>query len=105
MVKKNQRWTSAEDSKLIAQVKVSPENLTEAFQRAARELKRTTGACSNRWYTVLSKSYKDNSDAICFAVFSKEKYGVNRKNCKVESSERNNHSVWKFIVNFIKRVK
>lgn len=105
MTKKNRKWTLAEDSKLVAQVKISPENLTEAFQRASRELKRTTGACSNRWYTVLSKSYKDNPDAVCFAVFSKKKYGVNRKNCKVDSSERNNHSVWTSIVNFIKRLK
>ena len=102
---KNRKWTSAEDSKLIAQVKVSPQNLKAAFNRASKELKRTTGACSNRWYTVLSKSYKDNPDAVCFAVFSKKNYGVNRKNCNNETTISANKGIWNSIINFIKKLK
>jgi len=105
MSNKNKKWTSAEDSKLIAQVKANPQNLKLAFDKASSELKRTHGACSNRWYTVLSKSYKDNPDAVCFAVFSKKRYGVNRKNCREESSVSTNRGIWNYIVNFIKKLK
>ena len=63
---KHKRWTSTEDTQVVDQVRKSPTNLKHAFKEAARVTGRSETACSNRWYTVLSK---DKSNA-CFITIS-----------------------------------
>lgn len=74
----NKRWTSTEDTQVVDQVRKSPTNLTYAFKEAARVTGRSEGACSNRWYTVLSKD-KNNA---CFITISGKHKSLNRKNGK-----------------------
>ena len=70
------RWTTTEDSIVVEQVRKSPTNLKQAFKEAARVTGRSELACSNRWYTVLSK---DKSNA-CFITVSGQHKSLNRKN-------------------------
>lgn len=73
---KHKRWTSTEDTQVVDQVRKSPTNLRHAFKEAARVTGRSEAACSNRWYTVLSK---DKSNA-CFITVSGKHQSLNRKN-------------------------
>ena len=73
---KNKRWTFAEDTQVVDQVRKSPTNLKQAFREAARVTGRSEGACCNRWYTALSKD-KAN---ICFITVSGKHQSLNRKN-------------------------
>ena len=75
---KNKRWTSTEDTQVVDQVRKSPTNLKQAFREAARVTGRSETACSNRWYTVLSK---DKANA-CFITISGKHKSLNRKNGK-----------------------
>ena len=72
----HKRWTSTEDTQVVDQVRKSPTNLKHAFKEAARVTGRSETACSNRWYTVLSK---DKSNA-CFITISGKHQSLNRKN-------------------------
>ena len=73
---KRKKWTSAEDTQVVDQVRKSPTNLKQAFKEAARVTGRSASACSQRWYTVLSK---DKSNA-CFITVSGQHKSLNRKN-------------------------
>lgn len=73
---KKRRWTTAEDSIVVAQVRKFPTNLTQAFKEAAKETNRTDSACAYRWYAVLSK----NSTNACFITVSGKHKSLNRKN-------------------------
>ena len=73
---KRKKWTSAEDTQIVDQVRKSPTNLKQAFKEAARVTGRSASACSQRWYTVLSK---DKSNA-CFITVSGQHKSLNRKN-------------------------
>jgi hypothetical protein len=75
---KYKRWTTTEDNVVVDQVRQSPTNLTQAFERATREIDRTASACANHWYTVLSKD-KANT---CFVTVSGKHSSINRKNGK-----------------------
>ena len=70
------RWTTTEDSIVVEQVRKSPTNLKQAFKEAARVTVRSASACSQRWYTVLSKD-KNNA---CFITVSGQHKSLNRKN-------------------------
>ena len=73
---KNKRWTAQEDTIVVSAVKDSPTNLKAAFRAAGKKIGRSEGACSNRWYTVLSK---DKANA-CFVTVSSKHQSLNRKN-------------------------
>ena len=75
---KGKRWTAKEDTIVVSAVKESPTNLIAAFVEASKKIDRTKGACSNRWYTVLSK---DKANA-CFITVSSKHQSLNRKNSK-----------------------
>lgn len=75
---KHKRWTSTEDTQVVDRVRKSPTNLKQAFKEAARVIGRSEAACSNRWYTVLSKD-KNNA---CFITISGKHKSLNRKNGK-----------------------
>ena len=77
-MKEKKRWSTAEDSIVVDQVRKSPTNLKHAFREAARVTGRSEGACCNRWYTVLSK---DKANA-CFITVSGKHQSLNRKNGK-----------------------
>lgn len=95
------KWTLEEDSILIAQVKANPQNLQLAFFLTSTRVHRSKNACSNRWYQVLSKN-NANTNNICFTIFSKSMYGINRKNLKTPCKE--NKNIWNYIINFIKKL-
>ena len=82
---KNKRWTSTEDTQVVDQVRKSPTNLKQAFKEAARVTGRSELACSNRWYTVLSKD-KNNA---CFITVSGQHKSLNRKNSSGTSCTNN----------------
>ena len=75
-MKEKKRWSATEDSIVVDQVRKSPTNLKQAFREAARVTGRSEKACSNRWYTVLSKD-KNNA---CFITVSGKHKSLNRKN-------------------------
>ena len=75
---KHKRWTSAEDTQVVDQVRKSPTNLKQASKEAARVTGRSGTASSTRWYTVLSKD-KNNA---CFITVSGKHKSLNRKNGK-----------------------
>ena len=75
-MKEKKRWSATEDSIVVDQVRKSPTNLKHAFKEAARVTGRSEVACSQRWYTVLSK---DKSNA-CFITVSGQHKSLNRKN-------------------------
>ena len=79
------RWTTTEDSIVVEQVRKSPTNLKQAFKEAARVTGRSASACSQRWYTVLSK---DKSNA-CFITVSGQHKSLNRKNSTGTSCTNN----------------
>ena len=72
------KWSKTEDDILLAEIKASPTNLKAAFKAASSQMNRTEGACSNRWYTFLSKD-KNNA---CFITVSGKHQSLNRKNGK-----------------------
>ena len=82
---KRKRWTSTEDTQVVDQVRKSPTNLKQAFKEAARVTGRSALACSNRWYTVLSKD-KNNA---CFITVSGQHKSLNRKNSSGTSCTNN----------------
>ena len=82
---KRKRWTSTEDTQVVDQVRKSPTNLKQAFKEAARVTRRSELACSNRWYTVLSKD-KNNA---CFITVSGQHKSLNRKNSSGTSCTNN----------------
>ena len=82
---KRKRWTSTEDTQVVDQVRKSPTNLKQAFKEAARVTGRSELACSNRWYTVLSKD-KNNA---CFITVSGQHKPLNRKNSSGTSCTNN----------------
>ena len=82
---KPKRWTSTEDTHVVDQVRKSPTNLKHAFKEAARVTGRSEIACSNRWYTVLSKDKKN----ACFIIKSSKQKALNRKNGKGTSCTQN----------------
>ena len=73
---KRKKCTSTEDTQVVDQVRKSPTNLKQAFKEAARVTGRSEVACSQRWYTVLSKD-KNNA---CFITVSGQHKSLNRKN-------------------------
>jgi hypothetical protein len=70
------RWTAEEDTRLLEQIRVFPQNLSKCFNIVSEVLDRTPTACASRWYTKLSK---DPANA-CFVTVSARHKTLNRKN-------------------------
>jgi hypothetical protein len=73
MINKNKRWTADEERVIADQVSRHANNLTLAFNEAARLLERTPGAVTRRWYNKCCK------ESICFATIGYKKKNINRK--------------------------
>lgn len=74
-------WTSEEEATLQQYVTNNPDNLQHAFKLASKELGRTQGACSCRWYSVvqyLDEQMNTNGTKVKF---------VNRKNIPRQKTE------------------
>lgn len=95
-------WTKDEDKALIRAIKKNPENLAKAFMTVSGKLGRTRAACATRWYTVVSKYYRQDVNDACFAIFSRNKLAINRKTLKEELPAEKRKSWWKKITDFIK---
>lgn len=89
------KWTTAEEQRLLRQVRAFPQNLNRCFLMVSDEIGRTPGACANHWYTVLSK----REENLCFFTASSKHVSKNRKNGEGEES---NLSIWRRLVNIIK---
>ena len=70
------RWTPEEDTRLLEQIRVFPQNLSKCFTIVAETLDRTPTACAARWYTKLSK---DPANAVFVTISARHKT-LNRKN-------------------------
>ncbi len=93
--RKYKRWTDEEDRVLIAQVSRSPENLTKAYETAARLLGRTKLACQYRWV-----KYLRDSNAVAFTLIGST-YAM--KNSKVRGEKRRmRKSIWTWIKDLFK---
>lgn len=91
------KWTRQEDERLLRQVKAFPQNLHRCFMIVAEELGRTESAVSGHWYTSLSK----RPDVMCFFTASPKHVSKNRKNGMGMES---NSSIWRALVNAIRRL-
>ena len=94
------RWTSAEDRILIKAIKKYPDNLRKAFESVANKTGRSKSACAIRWYKYTSKSYSKDVNNACFAVYSANKYAINRKN-PTNSILKERKSIWQRIKEWI----
>ena len=93
--RKHKRWTDEEDRVLIAQVSRSPENLTKAYEAAARLLGRTKLACQYRWVNHLR-----DSKSIAFTLIGGT-YAM--KNSKTRGEKKRiRKSVWTWIMELFK---
>lgn len=100
MAKSIKKWTQAEDKEIIKAIKRKPENLHAAFLAVSRKIGRSKSACAQRWYTYISKSNLSDVSNICFAICSRNKYAVNRKNPKKELPKEVRKTFWKSISDF-----
>lgn len=92
------KWSQNEDEVLLRHVKNNPQNLQSAFALASEELGRSTLACTQRWYKVVSR--KEDKGNTCFLTVSKNKVGRNRKNCTDDIPEPK-LSKWRRILNIL----
>ncbi len=100
MARTVKRWTVEEDKEILKAIKRRPDNLHAAFLEVARKIGRSEHACSQRWYKYVSKSNLSNVSNICFAICSKNKYAVNRKNPKEEMPKEVKLTFWQKICKF-----
>ena len=91
----SRKWTSAEDQRLLRQVRSFPQNLHKCFLIVAEELGRTEGAVANHWYTKVSK----DPDNMCFFTASPKHVSKNRKN---GMGEEIGTSIWRRFMNIIR---
>ena len=98
------RWTKAEDKKILKAIKKSPENLHKAFMLVSSKIGRSEAACSQRWYSYISKSNLSDVNNICFAIVSKNKYAVNRKNPKEDMPKEVKLTFWQKICRFFSKL-
>lgn len=68
MIKSHKRWSPAEDSRLVRQVRAFPQNLNKCFIIVGEELGRSPGAVAARWYTTVSKDPKNAAIALITPV-------------------------------------
>lgn len=55
--KKSGTWSQSEKDILIQEIEKTPNNLSNAFERAGEMLGRTSGSCSQRYYRELKHQY------------------------------------------------
>lgn len=99
MTNKHKRWTADEEKVIADQVSRHANNLTEAFNEAARILERTPKSISHRWYNKCCK------EAVCFATIGYKKRNINRKivfNNTSDNTETTTISWWKKFLKLLK---
>jgi len=75
------KWTAEEDKLIVQAVKNNFDNLAKGFREVAKEIGRTPGAVTTRWYQVLSNpENKGYIGSSCFIGFGTDKRYPNRKN-------------------------
>ena len=97
-VHRGKKWTREEDLRLLKQVQAFPQNLHKCFVIVAEELGRTESGVAGRWYNKVSK---DTNNATCFFTASPKHVARNRKNGDGSTS---NQSIWRRLLNIIRRV-
>ena len=89
------RWTPEEESRLISQVRVFPQNLHRCFMIVAEEIGRSEKAVAGHWYTKLSKDPQN----MCFFTASPVHVSKNRKNGMGTASSLN---IWRRLLAIIR---
>lgn len=93
----NRKWTNEEESRLLRQIRVFPQNLHKCFMLVGEEIGRTDTAVASHWYTTLSKK----PEALCFFTASPKHVSKNRKNgMGVES----NGNIWRRLMAVIRNL-
>lgn len=82
------RFTDEEDQVIISKVKENPNNLLEAFRKAAAEINRDWRVISQRWY-VKNKHQAALRDRCghCFLLHGSRTLNINRKNVSAITSD------------------
>lgn len=72
------KWTKEEDNILVQAIKANPHNKSKAFKQASEQLNRTSNACSQRWYLVLSNPENKKYVGTCFTMLGEASALCNR---------------------------
>lgn len=82
------KFTDEEDQVIISKVKENPNNLSEAFRKAATEIDRDWKVISQRWY-VKNKHQAALRDRCghCFLLHGSRTLNINRKNVSINTSD------------------
>lgn len=82
------RFTDEEDQVIISKVKENPNNLLEAFRKAAAEINRDWRVIKQHWY-VKNKHQTALKDRCghCFMTYGGKSLNINRKNVSVNTSD------------------
>jgi len=88
------KWTAEEESKLFAQIKAFPQNLSKCFLLVAEDIGRSPSAVQAHWYTVTSKK----PQYVGFVTVSGKHKSVNRKN---GMGERSTEGIFKRILRLL----
>lgn len=73
MKETKRKWTNNEEQVLISQVKIHPQNLTEAFRVTSTLIDRTEDSIRQHWYL------KCNKESYCFMTIGNKTVNLNRK--------------------------
>lgn len=92
----HKRWSDSEVQYLLDKVKEDPRNLRATFRIVAKELKRTVGAVSYKYYAITKESSKGNT---CFTLTSKNYYACNRKQFGVKMTKKTPKNLFTKILN------
>lgn len=94
------RWTDDEEKVVIQEVIKSPNNLEEAFRKAAEKLGRTSGAIHVRWH---HGGLRERS-GVCFVTYGRKTVNSNRKVVRANSTDntrRVTNSIWSRFMNLL----
>lgn len=82
------RFTDEEDQVIISKVKENPNNLLEAFRKAAAEINRDWRVIKQHWY-VKKKHQAALKDRCgnCFMTYGGKSLNINRKNVSINTSD------------------
>lgn len=96
------RWTTEEESRLLALIEENPWNLKEAFRAFQQEYpERTLNAITFKWYGDMAKRNNVNT---CMILLGKRHKLTNKKNIYkgvLSSPKRSTKSIWNKVLKML----